>query len=143
MRPIYRCTTLWFTICLMNLFLVAGCNKKESPNPDLVAAVMGTYRMTTVSLAGSSQPVTVTGGTVLVVRSGMSMNTVEMTVSYATASTSGSSSFSETGIISLEPSGNAIALLSGANKVGSWFNGVLTLNNYPFNNASVSFTATR
>ena len=102
---------------------------------------MGTYTLSAIGVSGGSQPVT--GGTVVLLRNGAALDKVDITLSYATAGTSGSSSFSESRTLSLQPSGNAIILLSGTTQVGSWVNNTITFTNYPFNNTMVSFTATR
>lgn len=134
--------TRWFPVLL--ICFLAGCKKTETaPDPDMASRVSGRYAVTTVTITGNSQPITVVNGTVIMVRNGVALDTVDLTLSYATASTSGSSTFSETKTITLQQSGNAIDLYSGTTKVGSWTTALLTITNYPFNNTTVSFTATK
>ena len=99
--------------------------------------------MAEVTPAGSQTAITVANGNVLTVRDGESLTAILFTLTYATVGKSGSSTFSETKQIMLQPSGSAIALLSGSAQVGSWFNNTLTLKDYPFNNSTVSFTAVK
>ncbi|WP_018617751.1 hypothetical protein [Spirosoma luteum] len=125
------------------LALATGCKKTDTTPQDLAKPVVGLYRMAEVTLAGSQTAITVTNGSTLMVRDGESLSAILFTLTYATVGTSGSSTFSETKQITLQPSGNAIALLSGSTQVGSWFNNTLTMKAYPFNNSTVSFTATK
>ena len=125
------------------LALVTGCKKADTTPQDLAKPVAGLYRMAAVTPAGSQTAITVTNGSTLIVRDGESLSAILFTLTYATAGTSGSSTFSETKPITLQPSGNAIALLSGSTQVGSWFNNTLTMKGYPVNNSTVDFTATK
>ncbi|WP_020604146.1 hypothetical protein [Spirosoma spitsbergense] len=125
------------------LALVTGCKKTDTTPQDLAKPVVGLYRMAEVTPAGSQTAITVANGSVLMVREGESLTTILFTLTYATVGTSGSSTFSETQKITLQPSGSAIALLSGSTQVGSWFNNTLTMKAYPFNNSTVSFTAAK
>ncbi|QDK83185.1 hypothetical protein EXU85_33115 [Spirosoma sp. KCTC 42546] len=134
--------TSWLLVLI--ICLLAGCKKTETvPDPDMASRVSGRYAVTTITITGNSQPITVVNGTVIMVRNGVALDTVDLTLSYATASTSGSSTFSETKTITLQQSGNAIDLYSGTTKVGSWTTALLTVTNYPFNNTTVSFTAAK
>lgn len=131
------------TLCLC-LFLISGCKKSESaPDPDLAKSVSGTYTFTTISLASNSQSTTVASGNVAIVRNGTALDKVDLTLSYTTASSSGSSTFSESKTISLQRSDNSIDLYNGSAKVGSWVLGTLNLANYPFSTTSVTLTATK
>lgn len=125
------------------LALATGCKKTDTAPQDLAKPVIGLYRIAEVTPAGSQTAVTVANGNVLMVRDGESLSAILFTLTYATVGTSGSSTFSETKQITLQPSGNAIALLSGSTQVGSWFNNTLTIKAYPFNNSTVSFTANK
>ncbi len=125
------------------LALAAGCKKADTTPQDLAKPVVGLYRMAEVTPAGSQTAITVTNASTLMVRDGESLTAILFTLTYATVGTSGSSTFSETKQITLQPSGNAIALLSGSTQVGSWFNNTLTMKAYPFNNSTVSFIATK
>ncbi|MVM40069.1 hypothetical protein GO730_24680 [Spirosoma sp. HMF3257] len=136
--------TAWLAILVISLSFVTGCKKTESvPDPDMASRVAGRYAVTAVTIGSGSQPTTVTGGTVIVVRNGVALDRIDLTLSYATAGTSGSSTFSETKTISLQQSGNAIDLYSGTTKVGTWTTALLTITNYPFNSSTVSFTAAK
>lgn len=136
--------TAWLAILVISLSFVTGCKKTESvPDPDMASRVAGRYAVTAVTIGSSSQPTTVTGGTVIVVRNGVALDRIDLTLSYATAGTSGSSTFSETKTISLQQAGNAIDLYSGTTKVGTWTTALLTITNYPFNSSTVSFTAAK
>jgi hypothetical protein len=125
------------------LTLVTGCKKTDTTPQDLAKPVVGLYRMAEVTPAGSQTAVTVSNGSVLIVRDGESLTNILFTLTYATVGTSGSSTFSETKQITLQPSGNAIGMLSGSAQVGSWFNNMLTMTAYPVNNSTVSFTAAK
>ncbi|MBN8825914.1 MULTISPECIES: hypothetical protein [unclassified Spirosoma] len=130
-----------FCICLL---LVSGCKKTETvPDPDMAKSVAGTYTFTTISLASSSQPTTVASGNVAMVRNGTALDKVDLTLSYTTASSSGSSTFSESKTITLQRADNTIDLYDGSTKVGSWVLGTLNLANYPFSTTSVTLTATK
>lgn len=125
------------------LSLLTGCKKTDTTPQDLAKPVVGLYRMTEVTPANSQTAITVANGSVLMVRDGESLTAILFTLTYATVGTSGSSTFSETKPITLQPSGSAIALLSGSTQVGSWFNNTLTMKGYPVNNSTVSFTAAK
>lgn len=143
MRPELICFSRWAVLLFTSFLLVVSCKKTEAPDPDLASKVMGTYKVAMVSIPGSNQPIVVTGGTVVLFRNGAALDKVDITLSYATAGTMGSTSFSETRTLSLQQSGNAIDLLNGTTKIGSWVANTLTFTDYPFNNSTVSFTATR
>ncbi|MVM32179.1 hypothetical protein GO755_19175 [Spirosoma sp. HMF4905] len=137
-------STSWLTLLIISLLFVTGCKKTVSvPNPDMASRVMGRYAVTTITVGGNSQPITVTNGTVIMVRNGVALDMVDLTLSYATASTSGSSTFSETKTISLKQGDSLIDLYSGTTKVGTWTTASLTFTNYPFNNSTVSFTSVK
>ena len=142
MRLTLNCPASWLPLFVFCLLIVSGCKKSDSPAPDLATKVMGTYTFTMVSVAGS-QPTAVTGGSAALLRNGTALDKVDMTVSYATAGTSGSSNFSETRPITLQLSGVAIDLYSGTTRVGTWVNNTITFTNYPFNNSTVNFTAAK
>lgn len=140
MNALSKTATALFTF-LSFFALLISCTKKDATPQDLAKPVIGLYRLTEITTPGSQTAVTVSNGTVQMVRDSESLTTIQFTLSYATVGTSGSSSFSETKLITLQPSGSAIALLVGTTKVGSWFNNTLTMASYPFNNSTVSFTA--
>ena len=121
--------------------LITGCKKTDATPQDLAKPVVGLYRMSEVTTPASQTATPVNNGSVLMVRDGESLTAIQFTLTYATVGTSGSSTFSETKSITLQPSGPAIALFSGSTQVGSWFNNTLTIKDYPFNNSTVSFTA--
>jgi hypothetical protein len=145
MRLNLTSSTPWLTAVVISLlFFVSGCKKTESvPDPDMASRVSGRYAVTAVTIGGSSQPITITNGNIIMVRNGVALDKVDLTLSYATAGSSGSSTFSETKTISLQQSGSAIDLYSGTTKVGSWTTALLTITSYPFNNSTVSLTATK
>lgn len=126
---------------LIFVALLTGCTKKDATPQDLTKPVTGLYRFTEITTPGSQTAVTISNGTVQMVRDGESLTVIQFTLSYATVGVSGSSTLSETKPITLQPSGSAIALLVGTTKVGSWFNNTLTIASYPFNNSTVSFIA--
>ena len=132
-----------FALCI-GLLLVSSCKKnEEAPDPDIAKSVIGTYTFTTISLASNSQSTTVASGNVTMVRNGTALDKVDLTLSYTTASSSGSSTFSESKTLTLQRADNTIDLYNGSTKVGSWVLGTLNLANYPFNNTSVSLTAAK
>ncbi|GAB3941838.1 hypothetical protein GCM10028805_05640 [Spirosoma harenae] len=104
--------------------------------------VSGAYDVTTVTIAGSSQPQTVSG-TVVIVQDGTALDKVTLTLTYRTAGSSGSSTFSESKPITLQRSGSSIDLYNTNTKVGSWAASTVTLTNYPFNSSTISLTATK
>ncbi|WP_080059527.1 hypothetical protein [Spirosoma aerolatum] len=136
--------TYWLAILSICLFVISGCKKAETiPDPDMAKSVAGTYTFTTISLASSNQPTTVASGNVALVRNGSALDKVDLTLSYTTASSSGSSTFSESKTITLQRADNTIELYNGSTKVGSWVLGTLNLANYPFSTTSVTLTATK
>ena len=143
MRPALRYSILQITVLTVTLFILVNCKKADTTDPDMAAKVMGTYKFSTINMAGNSTAIPVTGGTAVLLRNGLLLDKVDLTLSYATASTSGSASFSETKSISLHASGSAINLLNGTTQVGTWVNNTLTFTDYPFNNSTLSFTATK
>lgn len=130
-----------FAICLI---VAGGCKKTTTtePDPDLANAVTGIYSVSAVSVAGSTQPLTGSGSLYLV-RNGTSVDKADLTLTYATAGSTGSSTFSETKTLSLQRSGSTIDLYNGTTKVGNWTSTLLTITSYPFNNSTISFTATK
>lgn len=134
-------TAIWLIAFMSVTAFLTSCKKTDATPQDLAKPVVGLYRLTEITTPGSQTAIAVNNGTVQMVREGELLTTVQFTLTYATVGTSGSSSFSETKQITLLPSGNAIALLVGTTKVGSWFNNTLTIANYPFNNSTVSFMA--
>ncbi|QMW02406.1 hypothetical protein [Spirosoma foliorum] len=136
----------WLLIFTISLLSLTGCKKTESipaPDPNLASAISGRYIVTTITASGSTQPISIVNGLVVIVPTGTALDVVNVTLSYMTASASGSTAFSELKTLSLQRSGNAIDLYSGTTKVGSWTSTSLTFTNYPFNNSTVSFTATK
>ncbi|GAB4035325.1 hypothetical protein [Spirosoma gilvum] len=134
----------WLTTLCIGLLVVSSCKKsEEAPDPDMAKSVIGTYAFTTISLATSTQSTTVASGTVAMIRNGTALDKVDLTLSYTTASTSGSSTFSESKTITLQRSDNTIDLYNGSTKVGSWVSGTLNLSSYPFNNTTVNLTAAK
>ena len=138
----YVSRLLFLLICLA---FVTGCKKATTtttdPDPDIAAKVSGRYTITTLT---TTQPVTSYSGTVFIIRNGTTIDTVDLTLSYATAGSSGSSSFTETKTLTLKTAGDNIDLYNGTTKVGTWTTvPQLTLTNYPFNNSSINVTATK
>lgn len=131
------------SLLIVCLALVLSC-KKSTPtdptNPDLAAKVSGRYTITALT---TTQPVMSPTGTVFIVRNGTTIDIVDLTLSYTTAGSSGSSSFTETKTLLLKAAGDNVDLYSGTTKVGTWTATQLTLMDYPFNNGSVSVTATK
>ena len=132
-----------FLLLFWTLVMI-GCKKSTpadpSPDPDVAAKVSGRYMITALT---TTQPVTSYSGTVFIVRNGTTIDTVDLTLSYATAGSSGSSSFTETKTLTLKAAGTIVDLYNGTTKVGTWTATELTLTDYPFNNSSVNVTATK
>ena len=131
-------------LLLVCVALAIGCKKSSStdptPDPDIAAKVSGRYTITALT---TTQTVTSYSGTAFIVRNGTSIDTVDLTLSYSTAGSSGSSSFTETKTLTLKAVGDNVDLYNGTTKVGTWTATELTLTNYPFNNSTVNVTATK
>lgn len=133
-------------LLLLWTLIVIGCKKSTptEPDPDVAGKVSGRYTFSTVTTSSSgSQPITVSNGTIIILRNGTALETVDLTLSYATVGSSGSSSFTETKTLTLKAAGDAVDLYNGAAKVGTWTATQLTFISYPFNNSSVNLTATK